>query len=111
MSAGQETTHFPEPAQPNLDQPRRWSSEPGDVAKWLEGSTLPRAAKMREFLNRSLDELGPVAGANLALRFRRDPPFGRVFFEMMVGRFLQVAYPSVCAGAYNDLVYVNIFKI
>ena len=79
--------HFPEPQVPDL----RWARH-GDTDRqsdWLDRSTLPRAVRIREFLNRSLDALPVEAADNLAHRFRFDPPFGRVFFELVVGRFLQ----------------------
>ena len=67
----------------------------GRQLDWLERSTLTQAVRIREFLNRSLGALPAVAGANLARRFRHDPPFGCVFFEMIVGRFLQVLGAAV----------------
>lgn len=85
--------HFPEPLVPDL----RWARY-GDTNRqsdWLDRSTLPRAVRIREFLNRALDALPDVAADNLAHRFRFDPPFGRVFFELVVGRFLQVLGATV----------------
>src|SRR6266511_1128825 len=85
--------YFPEPDVPDLTWGRYQDS--GRQLDWLARSTLKQAIRIREFLNRSLGELGPVAGAGLAHRFRHDPPFGRVFFEMIVGRFLQVLGATV----------------
>jgi hypothetical protein len=78
---------FPEPEIPNT-APRGWS--PIETARLLASSTLPDARSVREFLNRSLDALPPDAATNLCHRLHADPPFERVFFEMLVGRFLQV---------------------
>lgn len=80
--------YFPEPAIPD----RAWGRY-GEAARqvdWLHRSTLTQAIRIREFLNRSLGALPVDAAANLAHRLRHDPPFGRVFFELVVGRFLQV---------------------
>lgn len=85
--------HFPEPEVPDL----RWARY-GDTDRhsdWLDRSTLPRAVRIREFLNRSLDALPDEAADNLSHRFRHDPPFGRVFFELVAGRFLQVLGATV----------------
>ena len=78
---------FPEPITPDLRYDRY--ADTSDQVGWLDRSTLPGARRIREFLNRSLAELGPVAGERLCHRLRQDPPFGRVFFELVVGRFLQ----------------------
>jgi hypothetical protein len=85
--------HFPEPEVPDL----RWAryGDTDSQSDWLDRSTLPRAVRIREFLNRSLDALPNKAADNLAHRFRFDPPFGRVFFELVVGRFLQVLGATV----------------
>jgi hypothetical protein len=85
--------YFPEPAVPDLTWGRYQDS--GRELHWLDRSTLTQAIRIREFLNRSLRALGPIAGSNLAHRFRHDPPFNRVFFEMVVGRFLQVLGATV----------------
>ena len=79
---------FLEPEVPSLAW-GRYSGE-NDQVGWLERSTLPRAARIRAFLNRSLEALPAEAGAELCRRLHRDPPFGRVYFELIVGRFLQV---------------------
>ena len=88
VSGEESELYFPEPTIPDAT----WSryADSGRQIEWLDRSTLERAVRIREFLNRSLNALPPVAAANLAHRFRRDPPFGRVFFELLVGRFLQV---------------------
>jgi hypothetical protein len=80
--------YFPEPKVPDLAWGRYQDS--GRQLDWLDRSTLPQAVRIREFLNRSLRELPADAGANLAHRFRHDPPFSQVYFELIVGRFLQV---------------------
>jgi len=85
--------YFPEPTVPDLNWGRYQDS--GRELDWLDRSTLTQAIRIREFLNRSLGELPVDAGANLAHRLRHDPPFNRVFFEMIVGRFLQVLGATV----------------
>ena len=87
--------YFPEPEVPNTDWGPRWHTSRYQQTEWLDRSTLPRAVNIRAFLNQSLVELGPKAAQNLAHRFRRDPPFNRVWFEMVVGRFLQVLGAAV----------------
>lgn len=79
---------FPDPIVPDL----AWQGYAGeaDPIGWLHRSTVPRAGRIRAFLNRSLAELPADAAANLCHRLRHDPPFGRVYFELIVGRFLQV---------------------
>lgn len=79
---------FREPAVPN-DAWGRYG-ESADQVGWLDLSTLPRARAIREYLNRSLAALPPDAAKRLCHRLRRDPPFGRPYFELVVGRFLQV---------------------
>ena len=93
MTNGDDEPFFPEPKVPNLARGRYADS--GRELDWLDRSTLPEIIRIREFLNRSLGELPPDAAANLAHRFRRDPPFARVFFELVVGRFLQVLGATV----------------
>jgi len=66
----------------------RWGGP--DTVALLATSTLPVVRRAREFLNRSLDALPPDAAANLCRRLHDDPPFERVRFELLVGRFLQV---------------------
>jgi hypothetical protein len=85
--------YFPEPT---VDD-RRWGRyrDAGRQVDWLDRSTLTQAIRIREFLNRSLGALPADAAANLAHRFRHDPPFGSVFFETIVGRFLQVLGATV----------------
>lgn len=95
---------FPEPTNPHPHYGRY--SEQADQVSWLDRSTLPRAVRIRGFLNRSLGELPPEAAAALCHRLRHDPPWGRVFFELVVGRFLQVLgagveYQPVGAGGRN----------
>lgn len=80
--------YFPEPETPDP----RWGryGDPGDSMDWLLRSTRPVAVRIREFLNRSLNELPIAAADNLAARLRNDRPFNRPMFELFVGRFLQV---------------------
>jgi len=87
MRDGETPLFFPEPESPDTTAPG-WGAI--DMPAWLGCSTLPAAHRAREFLNRSLDALPPDAAANLCRRLHGEPPFGRVFFELLVGRFLQV---------------------
>jgi len=79
---------FPEPPVENLAWGRY--SERADQVGWLGRSTLTRAKRIREFLNRSLAALPDDAAEKLCHRLHDDPPFAPVFFELVVGRFLQV---------------------
>jgi len=79
---------FAEPEVPNVAWGRR--SGAADIAAWLHRSTLPLAVRCRAFLNRSLQALPDGAAADLCHRLRHAPPFEAVFFELVVGRFLQV---------------------
>lgn len=83
---------FPEPGVPDLEWGRYGDSE--STTDWLDRSTLPTAHGIREFLNRSLLALGPVAGAKLAHLPARSS-FRWVLFEMIVGRFLQILGATV----------------
>jgi hypothetical protein len=104
MADEERAPYFPEPTTPDLTWARY--SDSGRQVEWLDRSTLPQAQRIREFLNRSLAALPADAGQTLAHRFRHDPPFGRVFFELVVGRFLQVlggevAYQPIGLGSVN----------
>jgi hypothetical protein len=83
---------FPEPPIPDATA-RGWGAI--GMAGWLGASTLPAAQRVREFLNRSLDALPANAAENLCHRLGGDPPFERVFFELLVGRFLQILGAAV----------------
>jgi hypothetical protein len=87
MRDGETPLFFPEPEFPDATAPG-WGAI--DMPAWLGSSTLPAAHRAREFLNRSLYALPPDAAGNLCRRLRGEPPFDRVFFELLVGRFLQV---------------------
>jgi hypothetical protein len=87
MRDGETPPFFPEPESADTTAPG-WGAI--DMSAWLGSSTMPAADRAREFLNRSLEALPPDAAANLCRRLRGEPPFGRVFFELLVGRFLQV---------------------
>jgi hypothetical protein len=56
---------------------------------WVAKSTLPQAQGIRRFLNTNLAALPAAATASLCRRFNTDP-WRQVFFEMIVGRFLQL---------------------
>jgi hypothetical protein len=87
MRDGETPPCFPDPEVPGTAEPG-WGAI--DMPAWLDSSKLPAAHRAREFLNRSLDALPADAAANLCRRLRDEPPFERVFFELLVGRFLQV---------------------
>jgi hypothetical protein len=82
------TPCFAEPTVPHDVWGRYGAS--GDRVEWLDRSTKPRARGIREYLNRTLTALPPDAAATLCHRLRHDPPFGRPYFELVVGRFLQI---------------------
>ena len=81
---------FPEPT---TDDPR-WGGHDPDPITWLVWSTLPRAQAIRRFLNANLAELPADAAAALCRRFRTDP-WRPVFFEIVVGRLLQILGASL----------------
>jgi hypothetical protein len=67
--------------------PGRWSGE--GQAAWLRRSTLPRAARIRAFLNDAIEHVPGPAAVDLCRRLHRGP-FQSAFFELMVGRYLQL---------------------
>jgi hypothetical protein len=75
---------FPEPTGPAAGG--RWTR---DIRASLLGSTTLRAQVARAFLNRQLEALPPEIAAALCHRIRVDP-FDQAYFELVVGRFLQL---------------------
>jgi len=75
---------FPEPTGPAAGG--RWTR---DIRASLLGSTTLRAQVARAFLNRQLEALPPDIAAALCHRIRVDP-FDQAYFELVVGRFLQL---------------------
>ena len=67
----------------------RWGRHDPDQMGWLERSTRPQARRIRRFLNVNLAALPTDAAAALCRRFRTDP-WRQVYFELVVGRFLQL---------------------
>jgi hypothetical protein len=76
--------YFPEPASPD----ESWPGWDETAVEWFRRSTQPRAAAVREFLNRSLDHFPPKHARSLAKRLDQD--WQSFFFEIVVGRYLQV---------------------
>jgi hypothetical protein len=76
---------FSEPPAEDLS----WGRYDSDQLGWLERSTGPQARAIRDHLNTSLAALPVEAAIALCRRFRTDP-WRQVYFELVVGRFLQV---------------------
>lgn len=76
---------FPEPKVKDLN----WGRHDPDQIGWLERSTRPQARGIRRHINENLAVLPADATAALCRRFRTDP-WRPVYFELVVGRFLQL---------------------
>jgi hypothetical protein len=76
--------YFPEPATPD-ESTQGWDET---SVQWLVRSTQPTARAVREFLNRSLACFAPKHARSLAKKLHAD--FQSHFFEVVVGRYLQV---------------------
>jgi hypothetical protein len=76
---------FPEPTIENLS----WNRYGPNPVAWLERSTRPQAQRIRRFLNSNLKALPADAASSLCRRFLTDP-WRQVYFELVVGRFLQL---------------------
>jgi hypothetical protein len=76
--------YFPEPATPD-ESSQGWDET---SVQWLMRSTQPTAQAVREFLNRSLACFAPKHARSLAKKLRGN--FQSHFFEVVVGRYLQV---------------------
>jgi hypothetical protein len=85
-------TFFPDPSVADESAPA-WD-EP--VTDYLLRSTSARAAGIRDFLNAALGHFEPRHARSLAKRLRSD--FQGHFFEIIVGRYLQVLGAEVTAG-------------
>jgi hypothetical protein len=76
--------YFPEPTSPD----ESWPGWDETAVEWFTRSTQPRAKAVREFLNRSLEHFPPKHARSLAKRLNQD--WQSFFFEIVVGRYLQV---------------------
>ncbi len=76
--------YFPEPALPDGS----WQEWDETAVHWLTRSTQPRARAIREFLNVNLSHFPPTDAKGLAQRLNQD--WQAFFFELIVGRYLQV---------------------
>jgi hypothetical protein len=76
--------YFPEPTSPD----ESWAGWDETAVEWFTRSTQPRARAVREFLNRSLECFPPKHAKSLAKRLNQD--WQSFFFEIVVGRYLQV---------------------
>lgn len=76
--------YFPEPTSPD----ESWPGWDETAVEWFRRSTQPRAQAVREFLNRSLEHFPPKHAISLAKRLNRN--WQSFFFEIVVGRYLQV---------------------
>lgn len=84
--AGRSTQCFREPERPDLGRPLRSA----DRIQWLRRSGLARAVALRRFLNENLAALPPDAADSLCARFRTSWD-KTAYFELIVGRFLQLS--------------------
>ncbi len=78
------SVYFPEPASPD----ETWQEWDESAVQWLTRSTQPRARAIREFLNVNLGHFLPKDAKGLAQRLNQD--WQSFFFELIVGRYLQV---------------------
>lgn len=76
--------YFPEPSEPDTSLPR-WAENPVD---YYRRSTKPGARAVRAFLNRTLAHFPPRHARSLVGKLRSD--WQSFYFEMIVGRYLQV---------------------
>ena len=76
--------YFPEPTTPD----ESWPGWDETAVEWFTRSTQPRARAVREFLNRSLGCFPQKHARSLAKRLNQD--WQSFFFEIVVGRYLQV---------------------
>jgi hypothetical protein len=76
--------YFPEPTSPD----ESWPGWDETAVEWLMRSTAPRARAVRAFLNKSLQCFTPARARSLAKKLNED--WRSFFFEIVVGRYLQV---------------------
>ena len=76
--------YFPEPTSPD----ESWQEWDETAVNWLARSTQPRARAIREFLNVNLGNFSPKDAKSLAQKLKQD--WQSFFFEIVVGRYLQV---------------------
>lgn len=76
--------YFPEPTTPD----ESWPGWDETAVEWFTRFTQPRARAVREFLNRSLECFPEKHARSLAKRLNQD--WQSFFFEIVVGRYLQV---------------------
>jgi len=76
--------YFPEPTTPD----ESWQEWDETAFQWLTRSTQPRARAIREFLNVNLGYFSTKDAKSLAQRLNQD--WQSFFFEIVVGRYLQV---------------------
>jgi hypothetical protein len=86
------TVFFPEPSCPDDSRPG-WDET---TVEWLRRSTQPDARAVRDFLNRSLSYFPPKHAASLAKKLSHD--WQGFFFEIVVGRYLQVLGADIVPG-------------
>src|SRR5947208_3268051 len=76
--------YFPEPTSPD----QTWPGWDESAVEWLRRSTQPNARALREFLNRRLSHFAPAHARSLAKKLHTD--WKAHFFEVIVGRYLQI---------------------
>jgi hypothetical protein len=80
---------FPEPSEAD----ESWPGWDETAVDWFLRSTQPRARAVREFLNRSLGYFSDDHARGLVGKLRQD--WQSFFFEIVVGRYLQVLNATV----------------
>ncbi len=92
MSAHHQPPHecFPEPDEPDFGR----ASHAADRIEWLRRSGVGRAVALRRFMNENLSALPHACALSLCRRFEKKWDKA-AWFEMLVGRFLQLAGATV----------------
>lgn len=85
--------YFPEPKTPDLTAPD-WDENP---VAYYRRSTTPEAAAVRDFLNRTLTHFPDKHARSLVGKLRQD--WQSFFFEIVVGRYLQVLGADIVPNA------------
>ncbi len=85
--------YIPEPDVPDLRMPR-WAEKPLD---YYRRSTAPEAHKVRKFLNRTLNHFAPKVARAYLGKLRSD--WRSHYFELIVGRYLQVLGAEIVPNA------------
>lgn len=93
MSDGRGLVYFPEPETSDAGPPT-WDENPVD---YYRRSTTPEAGAVRDFLNRTLPQFPAKHARSLVGKLRQD--WRSFYFEIIVGRYLQVLGAEIEPGA------------